>query len=137
MTKNPNDPVENYEILYRSVRDSELIRKESGEIERISSQAFNDANLEPSVDRAIFKENNPLLSQKSSSDFVISLHAERVRNEIIEKAGVKYALDIHPKPEPGNRAHAQIVPSPEYRNKEAFRKVKESLSKIAEIIYKP
>jgi hypothetical protein len=76
--KDPNDPVENYEILYRSVRDNELIRKESGEIERISSQAFNDCNLEPSVDRAIFKEHNPALSQKSPSDYVLSLHAEKV-----------------------------------------------------------
>lgn len=133
----PNSPVDNCEILYRSVRLSDGgYRYEDGKY-IISSTAFNDRRKQPSVDRAILKSNDAEKSRRSATDCVVSLKASDIRNEKIERGEDQYILDIKPDPEPHNKSHAIIVPSPDYKNDKAFRKVRESLARMAKILLEP
>ncbi|MHB1949744.1 MAG: hypothetical protein ACYCQI_16720 [Gammaproteobacteria bacterium] len=130
----PNSPVEDTEILYRSVRKSEIIHQSNGEYV-ISSSAFNDKQkMQPSVDRAILQNNDPAISRRfSPTDAVVFLKAGEVRKEKVSKAEIEYALDVKPDPLEENHAHAIIVPAPQYKNPNAFKKVKESLARLAKI----
>ncbi len=129
----PNSPVENTEILYRSVRKNEIVYQ-SNDSYVISSSAFNDKKMQPSVDRAVLQNNDPSISRRfSPTDCVVFLKAAEVREEKIEKPGINYALDIKSDPLEENLAHAIIVPAPEYKNNNAFKKVKESLARLAKI----
>jgi len=134
----PNALVTDTEILYRSVRtNSEGGYKDENGTIRISASAFNDRHWQPSVDRATLKNNDPIESQKSPTDCVVSLIAKEIREEKVEKNGTEYILDIKPDPKEDNKAHAIIIPSPEYQNENAFRKVKERLARLSKIILKP
>ncbi|MFN6566135.1 hypothetical protein [Dendronalium sp. ChiSLP03b] len=42
-----------------------------------------------------------------------------------------YKMDVFPRPTDDNPAHAQIEPSPEYKNKTPFRKLIEKLAFLA------
>lgn len=132
----PNSPVENSEILFRSVRESEIEINNTG-ILRVKASAFNDRNMQPSVNRGIFNDNDPAKTQFDKSQYVVRLCAFKIRDQKIARADRTYILDIIPKPEKMNNTHAERIPSPEYKNKEAFRKVQESLSHIAQIALKP
>jgi hypothetical protein len=133
----PTSPVEDAEILYRSVRLSDGGYKDENGTIKISSSAFNDRKMQPSVDRATLKNNEPKNSQKSPTDCVVSLITKDIREEKIERNGTEYVLDVRPYPNEENQAHAIIVSSPEYQNEKAFRKVKEKLSRLAKLILPP
>ncbi len=132
-----NSFVEDEEILYRSVRLADGGYKLENGVYQISSSAFNDRNMQPSVDRAQLKNNNPEQSRKSKTDCVVSLKTLEIRNETIERNEINYILDVKPDPTDENPAHAIVVPSPEYKNEKAFRKVKERLARIATVTLTP
>jgi hypothetical protein len=136
------DHVADQEWLYRSVRQSEIIY-ENGH-PRPSSQAFADRTQQVSVDRALLIDNDPRRTQKSETDAVVSLLAAEVRgiHTLIRrdaqgnKTGV-YAIDVRPDPLPDNPAHALIVADPEFASSKHFRKLRESLARLAQIVPLP
>jgi hypothetical protein len=103
----------------------------------VSSQAFTDRNLCPSVDRAILKNNDPRNSQVSAEDGVISLICKQVReiDDLRSAPGtdqeIRYKIDIIWRPIDGNEAHAQVEPDPEYKSKSVFRRLREKLAFLA------
>ncbi|MGI0479198.1 hypothetical protein ACN4EE_00250 [Geminocystis sp. CENA526] len=135
------DHVEDDEILYRRVPSQEKYYKiDSNDPNtiRVSSQAFTDRNQRPSVDRASLCNHKPQYSQQESTDGVVSLVTNQVRqiDSIIQndqkgKEEFKYKIDVLPRPLDENKAHAQIEPSPEYRNQKPFRKLLERLAYLA------
>ncbi|OGQ91855.1 MAG: hypothetical protein A2289_11710 [Deltaproteobacteria bacterium RIFOXYA12_FULL_58_15] len=102
---------------------------------KISSQAFSDRGMKPSVDRSSLCPHGPSYSQADLSDGVVSVLASGVRGiaarSVKDGVTISYAIDVFPDPLPGNPAHAEIRPSPEYATKSAFRKVLEALALLA------
>ena len=134
-----NDFVKDEEILYRSLpynkKDYYTIKE--GEL-KISSQAFGDRTMQPSVDRADLCDRNPQKTQHDPRDGVLSLICKDIRmiDDVVKRdekgnEQLKYKIDVIPRPLENNIAHAQIEPSPEYQNKSNFRKVQERLAKLA------
>ena len=121
-------PVRDDEELYRSVPyDKEYYKVEAGGI-RISSQAFMDERLEPSVDRATVCGGDPRWSQEDDRDGVLLLVTREVRSI---STSIPYTIDVIPKPLEENEAHATITPTPSYASKSVFRKVREALAFLA------
>ncbi|MEA5616340.1 hypothetical protein VB711_00590 [Cronbergia sp. UHCC 0137] len=133
------DVVTNDELLYRCVFGglNKYYRFEESEL-KLSSQAFTDRNQAPSVDRAKLCGFNPKYTQKNPNDGIISLIAGEVRAiDSIVQSDAKgnqlfvYKIDVCSRPTDENLAHAQIEPSPDYTNKNTFRKVAEKLARLA------
>ena len=104
----------------------------------ISSQAFSDRGLKPSVDRAILNKNDPSKTQVNLRDGVVSLLTSKIRkiDEVKKLAQdgkelTVYKIDVVHRPTETNFAHAQIEPSPEYETKNIFRKLTHSLAFLA------
>jgi hypothetical protein len=132
------DDVKDEELLFRCVfYGKNYYTIQDGKL-RISSQAFADRNMQPSVDRAILCNNNPEHTQVNSEDGVVGLISQDIRmiDNIIQRDNkgneqFKYKIDVIPRPIENNFAHAQVEPSPEYKNKSTFRKVQERLARLA------
>lgn len=130
-----NEIIPSNEDVYRSVLSGHnLYRIENGKL-IFSSQAFNDRNMQPSVDRASLHNNNPELTKFGNSDGVVALLTGDIRQEKVSSGQhpniQEYMVDVIADPLPNNKAHALIVPSPEYKNKKAFDKVKIRLAYLA------
>ena len=141
--------VEDDEILYRSIslKRSQCKRDGNGDW-RLSSQAFTDSSLKPSVDRACLCGNDPTRAQKSPEDGIASLLTLDVRNikdfkqtvnskPMLDEHGQErmHAFDAIPDPittHPENPAHALITSSPGYDGKSAFKRLIERLARMAE-----
>ena len=141
--------VEDDEILYRSVsfKRNQCVLDENGAW-RLSSQAFTDSSLKPSVDRACLCEHEPSRAQKSPEDGIASLIALEVRNikdfkqtnngkPLTDENGqeLRHAFDVIHDPittQPENPAHALIIATPGYSGKSAFKRLIERLARIAE-----
>lgn len=133
--KNPYAPITDDETLYRSVRVTDG-RIENG-CYRVSASAFNDRGQQPSVDRAALQTKGPEFSKKSPTDGILSLNAKEIRKERVQRNNLDFILDIKPDPVHDNQAHAVIVASPEYRNDQDFRKIKECLARLATVEIQP
>jgi hypothetical protein len=130
--------VANEEVLYRCVFYERNLYEIQGNMATISSQAFTDRAMCPSVDRASLCGNNPCYSQKDEKDAVVSLITKDVRliDSVIQnnpkgEPEFTYKIDVLARATEENPAHAQIEPSPEYRNKTPFRKLLERLAYLA------
>lgn len=103
----------------------------------LTSQAFTDRNQAPSVNRAKLCGYDPQCTQKNLDDGVVSLITGEVRminvsqNDQKGKPLFDYKIDVCPRPTDDNPSHAQIEPSPDYTNKNVFRKVAEKLARLA------
>lgn len=139
-----NDIVSDDELLYRCIFFESNCHQRQGSIVKISSQAFNDRNMTPSVDRAYLCNHNPAYTQKNEKDGVISLitHDVRMIDRVVQNDSkgnpiFTYKIDVYPRPiinHPellDNLAHAQIEPTPHYKNKSIFRKLLERLAFLA------
>ena len=137
----PVDIVGDTEMLNRSIRASDC-RFESGRW-RISTQAFNDAGRKPSVDRQLLRP-DPIESKKNASDGVAELLTSEIRTSICipingeQPQGMLYRIDVIARPIDGepsspehNPAHAQIEADPHWLTDSRFRKLKESLARLA------
>jgi hypothetical protein len=138
------DSVSDNEIIYRCVfHGRNLYRTKNGQLQ-ISSQAFADRNQMPSVDRALLRNHQPSQTQKSSDDGVLSLVVLDVRQiDTVRQLDAKgnlvqqHKIDVVPDPtigkvgEADNPAHAEIRPTPAYQTKSVFKKLQESLAKLA------
>ncbi len=134
-----SDFVKDEEVLYRSIPydKRDYYTTKEGEL-KISSQAFGDRSMKPSVDRADLCDNNPKYTQIDPKDGIVSLICQNVRlidltqkDEKGKQELYKYKIDVIPRPEYENIAHAQVEPSPEYKNKQSFRKIQERLAYLA------
>lgn len=126
-----DDPVLDDELLYRSILFDEVTFSQG--ILHISSEAFGDRQCRVSVDRATFR--SPQETQKRDSDYVAGLIAGEIR---AQRYGDKqYGMDVLPDPwpatDPGNPAHAVVVPDPADASKNfRAKKMRELLSRLAE-----
>ncbi len=138
-----NDPVQDNEVLYRSVRGESVAEEyffDRGKL-IIRSAAFNDRNKEPSVDRAKLRGFDPSLSRLQETDGIVSLIAHDVRaiKEVETKNEDKntvHTVDIIYAPTPENSAHSQIIVNPEFlgtdsKKGKTFRKLRVALAKLA------
>ena len=135
-------PVQNDEILYRSVRGKEgkeYTTKSNGKPD-FNYEAFKATNRKPSVDRAILRD-HPSLSLLSDTDGIVSLIAGQVRAiksvERPEGGAAVYAVDVIFAPTMENSAHAEIILIPEYfgsRNRQrlAYRLLRIALALLAD-----
>ncbi|MEM8545025.1 MAG: hypothetical protein AAGF66_13675 [Cyanobacteria bacterium P01_H01_bin.119] len=137
---NPQD-VSDDELIYRRIpydldKSKNNYKVEDGLI-LVSSQAFSDREMCPSVDRAKLCNHNPHHTQSSPDDGVVSFICAEIRAiDDIKYAPpkgqvVQYKIDIIWRPIDGNYAHSQIEPSPNYNSKSTFRKLREKLAYIA------
>ena len=142
----PVGPVGDDEVLWRSIR-LEFVTYPNGR-KRLSSQAFNDAEWKPSVDRANLRA-NPSETRLSGTDGIAQLLTSEVRdlttivvNPDEKKAGAKayYKVDVveraipvgNPDGLPENPAHAQVEVDPKFANASRFNKLKDALCRLAE-----
>jgi hypothetical protein len=112
---------------------------------RVSSQAFGDRNQRPSVDLASLCVTAKYTQGGNEENGVLCLRVGDIRKikDVVQRSSDgktilrSYALDVFPDPiveqegRPGNHAHAEIRPSPEYQGKNPFRKAMEALARIA------
>ncbi len=132
------DRVADDEVLYRRVPALREYFKVEGETTRISSQAFSDRQFRPSVDRAALLNDDPSRTQQDPTDAVVRLVAGEVRaiasveqrNEKGETT-LRHVIDVEPVPLPQNPAHAEIFAIPDFASKGVFRKLQESLARLA------
>lgn len=136
------DFVADDELLYRCIfyktSDGTKTYKVENDKVYVSNSAFRDADLAPSVDRAVLCQQDPKHTQKSPEDGVVGLISQDVRliDSVVQKDSkgreeFTYKIDILPRPLPDNGAHAQIEPTPAYRSKSVFRKLLERLAFLA------
>ncbi len=130
--------IDDEEILYRCVfAGRDCYRKVENRIV-VSSQAFTDREKQPSVDRAKLCDHDPNYTQQNPDDGVVSLVTKEVRQiDIVQndpkgKPEFTYKIDVIYRPLEDNIAHAQIEPSPEYKNQKPFRKLLEKLAVLAD-----
>lgn len=142
---NNPDYIENDEELYRRIELNELNTKTpphytikaSGEI-KIESAAFLGGER-PSVDRAKLKCFKPEKTKKNVTDGIISIIAEDVRSISIQD----YTVCVEYKPIDGNKAHSEIIISPNRdgisnsRRKSALSDLRRGLAHIAVCKIKP
>jgi len=147
--------IKDEEKLYRSVRaDSkydEYIYNEENKL-IISYKAFQDRNKEPSVDRALLRDNKPKKSKLNSTDGIVSLITKEVRKIADVKTSIEdkngdgkkikkttaHIVDVEHKPviNPNNDAHSEVVVTPAYLGSETkkgktFTLLKRSLARLA------
>ncbi len=133
----PDDLITDDEILYRRILDrvDHYTYLSDGTI-RISSQAFYQSTLRPSVDRAKLRNYDPTKTLGSLSGGVISLVAGDIRAIGVMHKDQKFRGEVESMPilddpiEPDNDAHAEIYTIPDC-NKPAFRKFIEQLGILA------
>ncbi len=137
-TPHNRDRVDDPEHLYRRVMQGKGHYKLTDGQPRVSSSAFGDRNMRPSVDRAVLCGNDPSSSVQQETDAVLWLVAVEVRQIDLrqqhegDSPEYRYLIDVVPRPMPENPAHAQIEPNPDYKTKSRFRKVLERLARLAE-----
>jgi hypothetical protein len=134
------DYVADHEALYRSVRQEHLTY-ENGVLRAIS-EAFGDRNQRVSVDRAVLVDNNPQRTRKSETDAVAQLITSEVRGSLPRRDAKSrevgaYAIDVIPEPLPDNKAHAVIYANPDFVSPNHFRKLRERLARIHQIVLLP
>lgn len=129
------DRILDHEVLYRVVPDRKgNYVRENGSY-RVSSAAFSDRTMQPSVDRAFLRGNNPENSKWDPTDFIASLAARDVRGI----SAVPKIVDVVPDPIedhpqlPNNLAHALITAEPELlpNEKTTFRKLQKALARLS------
>ncbi len=134
------DYVADHEALYRSVR-REHLTYENGVLRAIS-EAFGDRNQRVSVDRAVLVDNDPQRTRKSETDAVAQLITSEVRGSLPRRDAKgrevgAYAIDVIPEPLPDNAAHAVIYANPGFVSPNHFRKLREHLARIHQIVLLP
>lgn len=138
--------VSDWELLYRSIRKSEIAPVDSERGFRVSSAAFNDVNRRPSVDRALLRS-SAQVSKRGATDAIAGLISAHVRliqvdqpipSDTPKDAPKKqYLIDVKPRPifDPHperNLAHSQVESNPAFDSDSRFKKLKEKLARLAE-----
>ena len=140
----PDDAtVADNETLFRSVRDlPQNFPTQPDGTRRVSSQAFTDRQMRPSVDRAAL-HGDPGASQFAPDNGVLQLTAAQVRairetqNDAVGRPVSEYVADVEPVPLSENPAHAEIYGVPPFDNKSVFRRVCEQLAQVSDWVILP
>lgn len=137
-----SDPIDDTEVLYRSVRNKVDFYKIIDGAVKFSSTAFNDKGQRPSVDRAALR-NAPEDTKLYPTDGIAQILATEVRKvEVPVKAedpATCFKVDViyrpvpadNPEGEKENPAHSQIEADPEITIPRRFEKIKEALARAA------
>ena len=134
------DYVTDEEKLYRRVRrNSDAFQVLQDGKYRVTSQAFGDRKaMQPLVDRAILRGNDPKNSRIDLDDYVLSLFAGSVRSEVSVarmRDGVMQScvVDVVADPMLENPSHAVItaVPTFEITEDKLFKRLKQALAALA------
>jgi hypothetical protein len=134
------DPLLDREKVYRRVLPGSYKNEPDG-TRRLSSQAFSDRSMRPSVDRA--RLCTPQFTQQDPTNGVVSVLVSQIRENEIWQYDSKqrpigaYRADVIPDPLPENLAHCVIVLRPDQANDRIFRKLLERLAKVAEPVLAP
>ena len=130
-----SDFVLDEEVLYRRVPDrpGDFYKPIEGGRYRVTSGAFGDKKQQPSVDRAILRNNKPENSKRRYTDCVVSFTAGEVRSIRSFGRTVDVVHDPNPPEDPDNPAHGLIVAKhPFTANNSEFKKFKQALARIAD-----
>jgi hypothetical protein len=121
------------EVLYRRVPDipGGFHKPISGGRRRVTSGAFGSREKQPSVDRAILRDNNPENSRRKPTECVVSFTAGEVRNMPVPGRSIDVVPDPNPPEDPDNSAHALIVADPPFSSNQ-FDKFKVALAGLAD-----
>lgn len=104
----------------------------------ISSAAFNDRTFKPSIDLSRLCNNSPRHELEIQRGILKLVYSEIMTcSELTAGNDVKYSVNVHHRPEETNFSHCQIESSPEFANRNHFRKLRESLARIADWHIKP
>lgn len=140
-----DNPISDDEVLYRRVPSNikGLLKIQPDGTVKVSSQAFQEPNRRPSVDRAKIRENDPWKTLGSYTGGVISIITFDVRSIDIlvqydknQNPTGPIKVDVKPDPifddpiEPDNPAHAEIYTDP-ICSKNAFQRLCERLALLA------
>ncbi len=132
------DAVADDELLYRRVKAWQSHFKQTQSGVRVSSQAFSDRNLRPSVDRALLNCHDPSRTQESSGDLVVSVWAHQVRTLTVQRGTDDICpADVEPKPTPANPAHAEVFLLAPHNDRRVFDKVIERLAQLSRWVIGP
>lgn len=137
------DTIPNEETLFRRVLSgSNAFSVVDGEL-RISSTAFADRSMQPSVDRSSRCLNGAIHTQRTADNGVLKLPASAVRGIVDLKSSTQpngveviHAVDVVANPleaqgdQPANPAHALVTTTPQV-GKSPFRRLLERLSLLA------
>lgn len=138
------DALEEDELFYRRILpDKGHFKLADGEL-RLSSQAFSDRQLEPSVDRARLTEalGGPAFTQSDPANGVVSIavgdvRAIRVEHQPKGEEVSTFVADLQYRPVDGNPAHYVVLLVPTSKKKSVFKKLIERLARRAEWVIKP
>ncbi len=125
------DRVADAECLYRSVKKDHC---QADPVHKVTSGAFLDPQYRPSVDRAHLRNHDPSRTLQDPTDGIVMLVTAEVRAiEGVRRSApdVTYRVDVEPRPEPGNPAHAEIYLDPAPPNRGAFDKLRLQLARLA------
>lgn len=133
-------PVDGDELLFRRISAGDVAW--DGAEWRLSSQAFNDRKMTPSVDRQRLRP-DPHDTKLEGTDGVAQLltadihaHVRLVKNpNATPPAPIEfYAVEVVPRPidKPPNPAHAQIESAPAIASGSHFKKLKDALCRLTE-----
>ena len=140
-----NDSVIDDEIFYRRVLPDKNHYTVTAQGQRVvSTSAFSDRDLEPSVDREVLCRpiGGPTFTQGEPQNGVVSVIARDVRATRIDHASGKevqrsYLADLEARPLPSNAAHYVVVLAPATDKRGVFKKLLERLAKLAQWVIVP
>lgn len=136
----PPDAVGKHELLYRVVDANDLVALPEGKVQ-IRPEAFRDRFNRPSVDRAHLRNFDPNLSIVAfgADRGIVAIYAQEVRAisplDDYDTKGNPITgpqVDVEPKPEENNASHAEIFGTPVIEKDKLFKRLRVSLSRIAE-----
>lgn len=135
VAKEPHDPVDDDEILYRLVQPK-YVEPDNGGWE-IKSEAFKARDRRISVDRALLSGDPANTQVDRESDYICRLVAGDVRRLTVTLDAPngtvldRYDVCVDPAPLPHNDAHAEIYVKCNPSSKAPFRKLKYKLTELA------
>ena len=135
------DRVADDEELYRRVREKvpghTCFRLEGGQVLFLHS-AFNDVSNQPSVDRAKLRQFDPHRTRLTQEDGIVALQTAAIRQlgpvpryDNRQKPLPGSVVDVLPAPVLRNCAHALVVTAPPLTGKNALKRLKEGLVRLA------
>lgn len=122
-------------MVFRSV-NPDYVKSDMAGGPLLSSQAFNDPNMQPSVDWAHMVV-NPTSSLRGDNHGVVRVSVAEIRAIGEVRKGpednpeITYTVDVQSNPVEGNNAHALIICSPDVKSRGVFDRLKEALARIA------
>lgn len=141
----PTTPLGDSEEFYRRVLASDVVREEDGSwAGKLSSQAFADREMQPSVDRVLLCD-GPARTQREPENAVVGVTRQQIRaekyylkdrhNQPIPKP--EFAADVCrdpcPEADPENTAHCliRLNPHPDKSQQKVYKRLIESLARVA------